>query len=351
MIGFAGQLRSEVTAELENLLRNSATSDNIKLAITLALLHSHESQGQAEQYSEEIVHIHTAREKFERSASDEALGIAASFYFHVGDLSAVHRILETVIAVNNTWLLIWIKSAKAKYEGHEFLEISKQSLNRNGTDAGTILALAKLDRSNGDIESAMMLLDRLCLQASTFIPAYIEKVDALVGLKRWDEANACLDDVMKLDYTNSFVLQMKVFLQVILSETSSKIKQTSKDLVDSLKRKQDFVAACIYNKSSEILTKLWRNTELIDMARQLSDIACLKDPTEGRYKVQLAYCIFLSNDFSAAMNKYEESIESDSNNFQAILGVIHCLLSQGKIEDAQNQIELTDLVHQDSTIW
>jgi len=94
--------------------------------------------------------------------------------------------------------------------------------------------------------------------------------------------------------------------------------------------------------AQEILIFLNKSLEFIEKA-------CTLRPENCKFTSELAYQRCLVEDYNDGFLTYQKAATFDETNMEPLYGMIYCRIMQGKIEEAQQQIELVNEISEGQT--
>jgi tetratricopeptide (TPR) repeat protein len=128
-------------------------------------------------------------------------------------------------------------------------------------------------------------------------------------------------------------------------------------LVETLLQREAYAPA-LYHSTSRLFSRICsRQLRSLQLCQKLMEHVLNQDSidSEGIYHCEMGYLCTLLGQFSLAMRSYSDASKRSSNSFLALEGMILCQLYEGKLDDAEAQIELLSVMrettedHEDST--
>ena len=317
------------------------SSADDKLHIALALHYFLKNNGGQEQSEKKLQYQKELLCVDKDSVSNSTLVIASKFHFLVDNICEAQNLLAYVPDLLRMPLYLWIMSSHKDSKG--LLARIDYHYSQNGVESS--LAMAKFKRSNNDYTQALEILSTIIVQSPSFIPAHIEKVEVLIASRDWDDAKFILDEILQEDTQNTKLIQLELFLGILSAKGHTSLGSIASRLHETLSANGIEGTASACNQCSRLLTNIKRRKDLVEIALEMSKSACKTKPVRSDCLTQLANTMLLQDNIKGAIACYNESMVHDKNNIQATLGLVKCFLRDLRIQDAKQQIELIDLLH------
>ena len=101
-------------------------------------------------------------------------------------------------------------------------------------------------------------------------------------------------------------------------------------------------AEAYFNYSRLFARICGRKPEILKKSKELIEKACQLRPENWKYTAEQAYQKWLIEDYNDGFMTYQKAATYDESNMDPLYGMIYWRIMQGKIEDAQQQVELVN---------
>eukprot|EP00814_Leptocylindrus_danicus_P018631 CAMPEP_0116045132 /NCGR_PEP_ID=MMETSP0321-20121206/27421_1 /TAXON_ID=163516 /ORGANISM="Leptocylindrus danicus var. danicus, Strain B650" /LENGTH=1308 /DNA_ID=CAMNT_0003526377 /DNA_START=13 /DNA_END=3939 /DNA_ORIENTATION=+ len=275
----------------------------------------------------------------ERLACDESLLFGCQLFYFVDDFVNAKKLSMRIVGrrVSDFDRRMQICVAWVHLSSGDG-DCCPKSLDEESLDAHLIRALI-LQKKN-ESQLALDYLNRALAINDTFAPALLEKANILIINCSWEEANECISFVLDND-DNLKALQLKSLVEIATVGRVNSIPRLSECIAN-----KEPSCAWIYYQTSALIARSSRSmSDVQEIAIDMSKRACEMEPNNSIFLIEYAHCQQACGKVPSASQTYNEALNCDESSVEAICGVINCLILKGEYENAQQQLEFLEVMH------
>lgn len=327
----------------------------ISYAAITALIYYHEHCRIVDK--ETVENLKYSAESAQSTASDKDLINAALFYLHINELKRASQTVMSVIDSNPSNLnaiaikgWIYLSAPKSEYV-EKALQIFDSILNEdeggNVKHLEALLGKAAYYEKTKKYAVAIELMTEITISYRNFTPANIIKAKLHIISAEWE---LVLETVQKVLYDEEYNIEgLRIYIFYLLSRESDHdaLMEKFEELSTAFEQHESKNAEAYYNYSRLFARICGRKFDVLKRSHELIEKACSLRPENCKYTVELAYQKCLFEDYNAGFSNYQKAASYDESNMQPLYGMIYCRIMQGKIEDAQQQIELVNEISEE----
>ena len=220
-------------------------------------------------------------------------------------------------------------------------------------DADTLMVWAISKLVVKQVGEALNVYSQIIAANPKFLPALIDKALLLASAGEWEQALDTAQRVLDEGDRDSLDALMIIAVHAFTQESQ---------VADAVSKLEDYDKALLNREPSSIhsallASKLFsgicsRNTKTLQICVNMCQRAlrhCQDNITSAIVLVQLGKLHVMqgSGQYNNAMKMFREASKNDANNIAALEGMILCQLREGLNDDAEGQIELITVMHND----
>lgn len=371
--------------EFDNLRQNRA----VEYPAILALLWAHEHTELTDH--DAVDELSSAQRRAESRATSEALLLASSFKWLIGDHDEARRIVNLVMeredlgqsgvaktpnGVRSLTLRGWIDltcagggatwnntkrksksgSDHSSTEARQFAERSIDYFNRavgdrsqSKRDLEAMMGCARYYELQGKYTDALDSLNQTIVLYHWFHPALSEKAKVLVRMGDWDQAFDTAERVRSSDAYDIEALRIMLLHSLLRSPSGSaggnsmlgsshedtdhtigstkRIVKLIKVLLESLDRHEPQNARLYFECAKPLARLASRRPEILKLTLELVKRAQKLTPADSGCMTEAAYQSLLMGNLQRANDLYKQAAGLDDGNVDAVTGMIRCQVS------------------------
>lgn len=371
-LGMTGNI-SDCLREFESF---QARKD-LQYPVNAALLHFHKKATSVDH--ETVASLKSELSIAEDVTKEAGLVLAARFYLFIGNYSEAKRLSKRITDLNrgsNTttvydveaylieqWCNIeeisfdWSSpSSSASADNRRVLSAIDNTFRNNKSpdfqDTDALMLWARSKFLLGQQNDCFAVLNQIISLFPNFLPAMADKALLLASMGDWEQALDAAQRVLDSDQENIdslLIIAVHAFTQESqphdaiekfesLDKATGRREPASVDL--ALETATLFSSIC--NRQPRALQYCARQLE-----RVLQTSRGLKSEAEARIYSELGRIYLMQgiSSFDKAMRAFREGTKKDANNLKVLMGLILCQLCEGAYEDAESQMELLTMMH------
>ena len=329
------------TTEAIRELETVAQKRDVSFAAALALRHYHRKCRLVDQDAVQRISFKLA--DLRTSAPDSALITSAQFYTFrrkfekASDLltEVLQRSRDNITAITaKAWLEL--KSGNFSKSEQFFSQVVRDDTGRS-LDAA--MGLAKLLEVSKKFQDVLELLNELIVKQPRFLPVYLERTKVLMMIGDWDELVDSSQRILSLSPRNIEALRVWVFYLLAREPNVEQAQQKLKELVGALMEKEPKNPMLYLEVVKPIVRICGRREFVLKAALGLVQEARRLSPTNDEILCEVGYELLLLGDYTAAMQTFTEASQINPANPEHLYRMIHCLVLQGELYEASQQLE------------
>uniref|UniRef100_A0A3B4EBN9 Tetratricopeptide repeat protein 21B n=1 Tax=Pygocentrus nattereri TaxID=42514 RepID=A0A3B4EBN9_PYGNA len=278
-----------------------------------------------------------ARVKEDRkSASPKALYHAGMFLWLLGRNDKAREYVDRMIKISSgstegIILKGWIdltsgKDAYAKKSGKYFDEALKEKIN-----IFALMGKVQYYEFRQNYSGALEIVNQVIVSYPSFMPALVKKMKLLLSLQDWEQTVDAAQRLLQRDKNNLEALRMLALHSLCregdIGEYYSIIMKASLLII----------LCCVQCGRAE---KMLQHTYTM-VERSFSQAS-----RDAELATELGYQLVLQGRTKEAIKWYQTAMSLDESSVSALIGIIRCQLSEGHLEDAEQQLEFLTEIQQ-----
>ncbi|XP_077473594.1 tetratricopeptide repeat protein 21B [Stigmatopora argus] len=338
-------LIQEATLELETL----KDAQDVSLCTLMALVYAEKKKTKPDR---EVVQELEAKIKEDRkSASALSLYHAGMFLWLLGRNDKAREYTERMIKLSNgskegIILKGWIdvtcgKDAYARKAGKYFDEGLKDEL-----DAFALMGKAQYYEYRQNYSGALDAVNKVIASFPGFLPALIKKMKLFLNLQDWEQTREAAIRLLQMDKNNLDALQMLTLHSLCKNGDIDQSTKHLSNLIISLDMLEPHNPELSYRLSLAFTRVCGRNEKVLEQVFKMVEKAYCKTEGNSDLATELGYLMILHGKVKEAIKWYKTAMTLDETSLPALTGIIRCQLLEGRLEDADQQIEFLTEIQQ-----
>ncbi|KAI8590199.1 hypothetical protein BDZ88DRAFT_415862 [Geranomyces variabilis] len=320
---------------------------DLTLAAIAAMIYAHQQSRHVDAEAVQELEAKLAIANESSGLSAQSLILAGMFHHFLGSAedarACVKKALEAQPESNEALALMgWIDlaspkdaiSSKASVWFDRALEHAPKD-----TDA-TMGRLQCLRKNRRQLTAALDLTSQMIAHHASFAPAYIERMYVLLELSAWDQAVEAANRLIGMVPESIDASIMLVIHQLAREGDSEQATTYLATLIQRLERLEPRNANFLYCVARSFIRLSGKNAKVLNECAKLLERAVSIEPNASRFKNEMGYLHLLLDNLPRAKEYYQEAATLDSQNVDALQGLIRCQLCASQFEAAEEQIEL-----------
>ncbi|XP_017279892.1 tetratricopeptide repeat protein 21B [Kryptolebias marmoratus] len=287
-----------------------------------------------------------------KSAPPKSLYHAGTFLWLLGRNDKAKEYTERMIKLSNgsregMILKAWIevtsgKDAYARKAGKYFDEGLKER-----ADVFALMGKAQYFEYRQNYSGALEIINQVIASFSGFLPALIKKMKLLLSLQDWDQTVDAAHRLLQKDKNNLEALQMLALHSLCREgDITEAVKQIS-NLISSLEILEPHNPELFYRMSVAFTRVCGRSGEVIEKTFRMVEKAYSVSSGDPDLATELGYQMVLQGKTREALKWYKTAITNkEKTSVSALIGIAHCQLIEGQLEDAEQQVEFLTEIQQ-----
>ncbi|CAF0759693.1 unnamed protein product [Adineta ricciae] len=327
---------NESMRELEQL----RSRPELTVAALLALIHAHKQHKNPDR--EAISEYEVKVKELRKQVDDMALFFAAHTLYIIGKPEKATEYIDRATKQNASnalalslkgWILIATDVAK---ESKQYFEAA---LKLDGTFPDAAFGYAKYREIRSNFSQALEYVNRVLAVRSDYLPAVLENMKLQLCMQDWEQCEDVAQRAFRID-SNCVEAHEYHYLYLVCKEGNySDAQQAFNQLVQAIDISEPKGAWQYYEMSQVVARVCGRNPQILQHSHELLQHALELDPSNTDYLIEGGYQALMADKINDAIKFYKNAAKTQSDNLEAVYGVIHCQILEGKFGEAKQQLE------------
>uniref|UniRef100_A0A6Q2YY18 Tetratricopeptide repeat domain 21B n=1 Tax=Esox lucius TaxID=8010 RepID=A0A6Q2YY18_ESOLU len=349
-----GTLMQEAIHELETIKDRR----DVSLCTFMALVYAEKKRPNPDR---DVIQELDAKVKEDRkSATPKGLYYAGMFLWLLGRNDKAREYVERMIKISNgsregIILKGWIdltsgKDSYAKKAGKYFDEGLREK-----AEVFSLMGKAHYYEYRQNYSGALETVNQVIVSFPGFLPAFIKKMTLLLALQDWEQTIDAAQRLLQRDKNNLAALRMLALhslcregdiAEVITSQFSKPEKHTAlQPVVKSVQAVNPFYFLLV-SKPALKPGQQFGHLHFINQTHNMVDRAFSQAQGDSDLATELGYQLVLLGRIKEALKWYKTAMTLDETSVSALTGIIRCQLIEGRLEDAEQQLEFLTEIQQ-----
>ncbi|XP_034042968.1 tetratricopeptide repeat protein 21B [Thalassophryne amazonica] len=278
-----------------------------------------------------------------KAASPKSLYYAGMFLWLLGRNDKAREYVERMVKLSNSTpegliLKAWIdltsgKDSYAKKAGKYFESLKDRA------DVFALMGKAQYFEYHQKYSHALEMVNQVIVGFPGYLPALIRKMKLLLSLQDWEQTIDAAHRLLQRDKNNLDALQMLALHSLCRDgNITEAIKQLS-NLISSLNTVEPRNPDLFYGMSLAFARVCGRNEKVLEQTCRMLEQAFSMASGDSNIAIELGHQMVLQHRIKEAMKWYDTAMTLDEMSVPAVMGTIHCQLIEGRLEDAEHQLE------------
>ncbi|XP_054643710.1 tetratricopeptide repeat protein 21B isoform X1 [Dunckerocampus dactyliophorus] len=335
----------EATAELDTI----KDTPDMSLCTLMALVYAEKKKTKPDK--EVIQELETKIKEDRKSASPQSLYHAGMFLWLLGRHDKAREYTERMIKLSNgskqgVILKAWIdvtcgKEAYARKAGKYFDEGLK-----DGADVFAVMGKAQYYEYRQNYSGALDVVNKVIASFPTFLPALIKKMKLFLNLQDWEQTTETAIRVLQMNKNDLDALQMLTLHCLCKNGDIAESTKHLSNITSSLDAREPHNPELAYRTSLAFSRVCARNEKVLEQVFRMVEKAFSAAPGNSDIATELGYLLVLQGRIKEAMKWYKTAMTLDETSLSALTGIIRCQLIEGRLEDADQQLEFLTEIQQ-----
>ncbi|XP_068790276.1 tetratricopeptide repeat protein 21A [Struthio camelus] len=343
-----GQIQDAIL-QLENVRKSHS---DVSLCCLLALIYAHKRCKNID--LEAVLELKNKLKEAKKNGRTNELYYAGMFLWLISKNDKALEYIDRMLKISSGsreglvlkgWIYFTSNKQNAIKKSIKYLDEGIQDTS----DIFGIMGKARYFMMQQNYSAALEAVNQIIVTFTDFIPALILKMRLFLAQQDWEQTLETAERILGKDGAN---IDGHQTLTVNYLSRLGKLDSASlqiRDFIHSLKTKEPRNAE-IHLKKARVVSRLCgKNQQILQQiygfieysyAEMASPDACFAN--------ELGYQLILQEKWKDASIWYRRAMEIDESSIDAMTGIIWCQVLEGKLEEAEHQLEFFKEVHQSS---
>uniref|UniRef100_A0A8B9S3M7 Tetratricopeptide repeat protein 21B n=1 Tax=Apteryx owenii TaxID=8824 RepID=A0A8B9S3M7_APTOW len=301
-------------------LESIKNKQEVSLCTMMALIYAHKKSPNPDR--DAILELDAKMKEQRKTAGQQALYYAGLFLWHLGREDKAREYVDRMIKVSNGGkegliLKAWLDLTCGK-ETHikKAVKYFDEAL-QEGNDVFALLGKAQYFEVRQNYSGALETVNQIIANFPNFLPAFIKKMKLQLALQDWEQAVETAHRLLQKDTLNLEAIRMEALHYL-----------------------------CREGNISEVSLLCGRNQLILQHTQTLVERAFGLASDNAEFATELGYQMILQGKVKEASKWYKTAMTLDETSVSALTGIIRCQLTQGQLEDAEQQLEFLNEIQQ-----
>ncbi|NXA46707.1 TT21B protein, partial [Nothocercus julius] len=344
-----GALRSGDIQDSIRQLESIKNKQEVSLCTMMALIYAHRKSPNPDR--DAILELDAKMKEQRKTAGQQALYYAGLFLWHLGREDKAREYVDRMIKVSNgskegLILKAWLDVTSGK-ETHikKAVKYFDEAL-QEGKDVFALLGKAQYFEVRHNYSGALETVNQIIANFPNFLPALVKKMKLQLALQDWEQAFETAHRLLQKDALNLEAIRMEALYYLCREGNISEASSRLGDLINALDSLEPHNPQ-LYCKMALAFSRMCdRNQLILQHTQTLVERAFGLASDDAEFATELGYQMILQGKVKEALKWYKTAMTLDETSVSALTGIIRCQLTQGQLEDAEQQLEFLKEIQQ-----
>lgn len=344
-----GALMQESVQEAIHELEAIKDRRDVSLCTLMALVYAHKKCQSPDR--DAILELDARVKEDRKTASPKGLYYAGLFLWLLGRNDKAREYIDRMIKVSNSakeGLILkgWIeltsgKDAYAKKAGKYFDEGLKEK-----ADVFALMGKARYYEFRQNYSGALEAVNQVVASFPGFLPAFAEKMKLLLTLQDWEQMADAAQRLLQKDRNSLEALRMIALNSLCREGDIQESANQLTNLISALEILEPHNPELLYRMSLAFTRVCGRAEKILQLTHALVEKAFSLASGDSELATELGYQLILLGRVKEAVKWYKTAMTLDETSVSALTGIIRCQLTEGHVEDAEQQLEFLAEIQQ-----
>nr|XP_006124853.1 tetratricopeptide repeat protein 21B isoform X4 [Pelodiscus sinensis] len=335
----------EAIRELDSI----KNKQEVSLCTMMALIYAHKKSSNPDR--DAILELDTKMKEHRKTAGQQALYYAGLFLWHLGRQDKAREYVDRMIKVSNSnkeglilkaWLdLTCGKEAYIK-KAVKYFDEGMQG----GNDPFALLGKAQYFEMRQNYSGALETVNHIIANFPDFLPAFIKKMKLHLALQDWEQAVETAQRLLKKDTLNLEAIRMEALNFLCREGNIPEAAAKLGDLINALEKLEPHNPQLFCKMALAFSRTCGRNQLILQQTQILVERAFDLASHDSEIATELGYQMILQERVKDALKWYKTAMVLDETSVSALTGIIRCQITEGQLEDADQQLEFLNEIQQ-----
>ncbi|XP_039769894.1 tetratricopeptide repeat protein 21A isoform X2 [Ornithorhynchus anatinus] len=346
-----GLLREERIRDAIGELENIRNRPDVSLCSIMALIYAHKRCETVDR--EAVLDLERELKETRKAAGEKALYYAALFLWLLGRQDKAREYADRMLKLSKGsregyvlrgWLELCPEQPAA---GKKAIKLLDQGV-QDAKDAFGLLGKVSYFMLQQNYAGALEVVNQMTASFSHFIPALVLRMKLFLAQQDWEQAVEAGHRILEKDLSNLDARQLLAVHALAREGSGSSTIDHVRNLIKALETREP-QNPNLHLKKIRVVSRLsGRNPMILQHISGLMERTFLMAPSEALFATELAYQLLIQGKVKEASQWYTEAMKLDESSLTALTGIIRCQVLEGRLEEAEQQLEFLQEVQQSS---
>ncbi|XP_044889003.1 tetratricopeptide repeat protein 21B isoform X2 [Mauremys mutica] len=294
----------EAIRELESI----KNKQEVSLCTMMALICAHKKSSNPDR--DAILELDAKLKEQRKTAGQQALYFAGLFLWHLGRQDKAREYVDRMIKVSN---------------GNKEAQYFEVRQNYSG---------------------ALETVNQIIANFPDFLPAFIKKMKLQLALQDWEQAVETAQRLLQKDTLNLEAIRMEALHFLCREGNIPEATAKLRDLINALDKLEPHNPQLFCKMALAFSRTCGRNHLILQQTQILVERAFDMASHDSEIATELGYQMILQGKVKEALKWYKTAMVLDETSVSALTGIIRCQITEGQLEDADQQLEFLNEIQQ-----
>ncbi|XP_075778959.1 tetratricopeptide repeat protein 21A isoform X3 [Pelodiscus sinensis] len=323
---------------------------DVSLCCLLALIYAHKICENVDR--DAVLELENKLKETRKTAGINALYYAGMFLWLMGKNDKANEYIDRMLKMSNGsreglvlkgWVYCTSDKPHAVKKSIKYLDEGIQDT----TDIFGMMGKARYFMMQQNYSSALEVVNQIIVHFSGFIPAFVLKMRLFLAQQDWEQTLETALRILSKDGTNIDGLQASIVNELSRTGNLNAASFQLRDFIHSLETKEPQNADLHLRKILVVSRLCGKNQQILQLIYGFIEHSYTKlKSSDACFANELGYQLILQGKWQDASVWYKKAMELDESSVDALTGIIWCQVLEGKLDEAEHQLEFLKEVQQ-----
>nr|KAF6476736.1 tetratricopeptide repeat domain 21A [Rousettus aegyptiacus] len=344
-----GVFREERIQDAINNLESIRNHPDVSLCSIMALIYAHKCCETIDQ--EAIQELESSLKEVRKAASGTALYYAGLFLWLLGRHDKAKEYIDRMLKVSSSsregyvlrgWVDLTSDKPHAVKKSIKYLEQGIQDTK----DVLGLMGKATYYMTQQNYSGALEVVNQITVALGSFLPALVLKMKLFLARQDWEQAVETGHRILEKDESNIDACQILAVHELAREGNVTTAAEHVRNLIKALETREPQNPSLHLNKILVVSRLCGRHQVILRLVCSFIERTFIATPFYAHMATELGHLFVLQDQVKEASLWYSEAMKLDESNVAALTGVIWCQILEGRLEEAEHQLEFLKEVQQ-----